>query len=159
MPQLPLVAILAFTLFSGCRPHLAGPPTAIAAAETKEQFLMRRSQERGVSMAKQVVWDRRHNSGNRAPIDLGDLARATEARSLFSVHCAGCHGERGEGAKATALGGFGYRMGLTMSGGKMAAGVFRLVAKGRDEMPGFGDRLANEQLWSLVALIRAMPLR
>ena len=143
-----------------CRTPTAGPIDATSMAESKETFLSRRALERSTSLVQQSAWD--DKKGDRADLDfdLRDLAVATQARSLFKMHCAGCHGARGEGMTAAvsypALGGFGYRMGMTMSGGKMGRGMFRLIHQGRGIMPAFKDRLANEQIWLLVRYLSAL---
>jgi mono/diheme cytochrome c family protein len=55
-----------------------------------------------------------------------------------------------------ALGGLSYRMGMMMSGGKMGRGIYRLIHDGRDIMPTFKDRLANEQIWLLVRFLETL---
>ena len=145
---------------AGCRATIAGPVSAVIQAETKDIFLARRAQDRSVSLSQQSAWDAKQSDRADLVFDLRDLGMATTARSLFQAHCAGCHGPRGEGMKAAvsypALGGFRYRMGMTMSGGKMGRGIYRLIRDGRGVMPPFKDRLANEQIWLLVRYLNAL---
>jgi mono/diheme cytochrome c family protein len=153
--------VLSIVLLCGaCRTPIAGPTNATASTETKAVFLVRRSQERSINLAQQSAWDDKKNAKADLDFDLRDLAVATQARSLFRTHCAGCHGGRGEGMKTAvsvpALGGFGHRMGMTMSGGKMGRGMFRLIRDGRAIMPAFKDRLANEQIWLLVRYLSSL---
>jgi cytochrome c553 len=115
--------LVSVSLFSACQIPIAGPVGAITQAETKAGFLARRAQARGVSIAEQSAWDEGQGAESDLQFDLSDLGTATEARSLYKTHCSGCHGQRGEGMSAAvsypALGGFGYRMGMVMSGGKI----------------------------------------
>ena len=145
---------------TGCRATIAGPASAVIQAETKDKFLARRAQDRSTSISQQSAWDAKQGDRSDLMFDLRDLGTATTARSLFRSHCSGCHGVRGEGMKAAvsypALGGFRYRMGMTMSGGKMGRGIYRLIRDGRGVMPPFKDRLANEQIWLLVRYLNAL---
>jgi mono/diheme cytochrome c family protein len=159
--MLKIVAFLfSLSLITACKTPVAGPVGAIIQAESKADFLARRAQSRGVSIAEQSSWDKALGAESNLQFDLGDLATATEARSLYKTHCSGCHGGRGEGMSAAvsypALGGFSYRMGMMMSGGKMGRGVYRLIHSGRDIMPTFKERLANEQIWLLVRYLGAL---
>ncbi len=151
--------LTALTLIA-CRTPVAGPPTAVAQVENKADFLVRRAQERGLTIKQQSAWDAKQTDRADLRFDWRDLGVATQARSLFKTHCAGCHGARGEGMKAAVsypkLGGFGFRMGMTMSGGKMGRGIYRLLHDGRGLMPPFKDQLANEQLWLLVRYLSAL---
>ena len=145
---------------TGCRATIAGPTSAVIEPETKDDFLARRAQDRSLSLSQQSAWDAKQGDRADLTFDLRDLGVATTVRSLFRAHCASCHGRRGEGMKAAvsypALGGFGYRMGMTMSGGKMGRGIYRLIRDGRGLMPPFKGRLANEQIWLLVRYLNAL---
>ncbi len=143
-----------------CRTPVAGPATAITQTENKADFLVRRAQQRGITLQQQTAWDTKQTERADLRFDLRDLALATEARSLFKAHCAGCHGVRGQGMTGAvsypSLGGFGFRMGMMMSGGKMGRGIYRMLHDGRGLMPPFNDKLANEQLWLLVRYLAAL---
>jgi mono/diheme cytochrome c family protein len=159
MPKI-LFFLFSLSFLAACKTPIAGPLSAITQAESKADFLAKRAQQRGVSIAEQGAWDQKQGAESDLKFNLGDLATATEARSLYKTHCSGCHGRRGEGISAAvsypALGGLSYRMGMMMSGGKMGRGIYRLIHDGRDIMPTFKDRLANEQIWLLVSFLETL---
>ena len=157
--MLPLLMIMLMLMLPlGCRTPIAGPSQAVTRAETKTAFLARRAQDRGVTPAQQTAWDHDRNATAEVHFDLTDLALATSARGLYQAHCAGCHqnltGPSALPPSAPRLGGFGFRMGMMMSGGKMARALFRHIRDGKGSMPAFKDQLANEQIWLLVRLLR-----
>lgn len=74
-------------------------------------------------------------------------AEPDPGKRLYSVHCSTCHGETGDGTPAgPRVGGFGYRMGLTMSFGMMRRGVLRRLRNGGQNMPAFRDQLTPLEL-------------
>lgn len=94
------------------------------------------------------------------PEGLWDAQLARESASLWLTRCALCHGADGdlEGAvqmdpPARKWGTFGTTMGFLFGGDKMRAGIYRTIRDGKGQMPGWGDRLAREQIWGLVAHI------
>jgi cytochrome c oxidase cbb3-type subunit III len=82
-----------------------------------------------------------------------DTAGASEGERLFVASgCTACHGARGEGGpmgpplatRGWLYGGSDDDLFLSISGGRP------------DGMPGWGERLSEEQIWTLVAYIRRL---
>lgn len=81
-----------------------------------------------------------------------------EARRFFSYDCAMCHGKDGDGK-----GDLAQQMKLQMpdlrdpaTTEKMTDGeLFYILTKGKEQMPGEGTRLSDDQKWQLVNLVRA----
>jgi mono/diheme cytochrome c family protein len=85
-------------------------------------------------------------------------ASLAEARRFYGYDCAMCHGKDGDGK-----GDLAEQMKLRMpdlrdpaTTEKMTDGeLFYIVAKGKEQMPGEGTRLSDDQKWQLVNLVRA----
>lgn len=82
----------------------------------------------------------------------GDAARIAEGSKLFiSYNCLDCHGADGAGA-----------MGPSLQDGRMHFGgtsgdIFQSIYEGRpDGMPSWGGRIADDQIWRLVAYVETL---
>jgi mono/diheme cytochrome c family protein len=75
-------------------------------------------------------------------------ASASDGRALFSVKCAGCHGEKGEGAIGSSLAADSF---LSMVDARF---LYRVITEGRSgtEMPAW-RQLTDEQTADVIALI------
>lgn len=87
------------------------------------------------------------------PIPVADVVvdgDATRAEPIYAEHCAGCHGALGEGASAQSLSAFSFLS--TASDGFLRYAIVH----GREQtpMPAFGERLEEQQIDDLVALLR-----
>jgi len=81
------------------------------------------------------------------------------SKKMYTYACAMCHGAArdGEGDAAAS-------MNLTMKdwhdpavlSALSDAEIFDLIAKGKDKMPGEGDRLKTEQTWNMVHYVRSL---
>ena len=69
-----------------------------------------------------------------------------EAKSLFSQHCASCHGEKREGTLGPALKG----------SAKSDAALFKIISQGIETkgMPSFSNSLDEQKIWKLITLIK-----
>ena len=150
-------AAVFLVVITSCRTPIAGWDPKAPTAEGRSEALTRRAQERGVSTAQQRAADAMLSATSDLVFDLRDPGHAGRARALYALHCKGCHGARGEGLDAAVsmppIGGFGFRVGMMMSGGKMGRGIYRRIAEGGGRMPGFADRLSSAQIWLLVRFI------
>ena len=82
-----------------------------------------------------------------------DAAAVETGRIAFRVNCAGCHGLRAKGG----------RSGPDLTSGQYAAGdtdadLYRVISSGvpGTEMPNFGQRLEEDDLWRLISYLRSI---
>ena len=82
----------------------------------------------------------------------GNPQRIAEGAKLFvAYNCADCHGADGSGAMGPSL-----QDGRWHFGGSSAE-VFESIYEGRpDGMPAWGGRIADDQVWRLVAYVRSL---
>ena len=82
----------------------------------------------------------------------GDAAKTAEGGKLFiSYNCMDCHGAEGSGAMAPS-----FQDGRWHFGGT-PGDVFQSIYEGRpDGMPSWGGRIADDQIWRLVAYVRTL---
>lgn len=89
--------------------------------------------------------------------DAGAPARRAEpgrAEAHYLRFCGGCHGLNGVAAYENSPSfAFGERL------EKSDAALMRSLLEGRQEMPGWDDKLAPEDLWEILAFIRSLPAR
>lgn len=85
------------------------------------------------------------------PFALDDASRISSGRVRFNKTCAAyCHGSGGSGGRAPAL---------NQDAGLSDAELFVTIRDGRrgsDIMPPWGNAFDEEQIWELVAYIRAL---
>lgn len=82
----------------------------------------------------------------------GNAQRIAEGAKLFiSYNCMDCHGADGSGAMGPGLQDGRWHFGGT------AGDVFQSIYEGRpDGMPAWGGRIADDQIWRLVAYVRTL---
>ena len=82
------------------------------------------------------------------------VATLEEGAGLFAENCASCHGEDGRGL--TEMGAPNLTDGFWIYGGDDHH-IFASISEGRaNGMPAWGTKLPREQIWKLVAYIRAL---
>ena len=87
----------------------------------------------------------------RNPLGNDPRALATGAKLYIAYNCIDCHGAGGGGS-----------MGPSLNDGRWHFGgsdgeVFESIYQGRPEgMPAWGGRIANDQIWMLVAYLRSL---
>lgn len=83
----------------------------------------------------------------------GNSARVAEGAKLFiAYNCMDCHGADGSGAMAPS-----FQDGRWHFGGT-AGEIFQSIFEGRpDGMPAWGGRIADDQIWRLVAYLQTLP--
>lgn len=84
-------------------------------------------------------------------------ASVTRGEALFQAHCAGCHGERGEGDGPAAITLNPKPSNLqAMSAEHSDGDLAWKIAHGRGAMPGWKNTLKPAQIWDLVNFIRRL---
>lgn len=84
-----------------------------------------------------------------------DAQAAKDGRHTFRMHCSFCHGIQAEGGRGPDLTLGTYAVGDT------DAALFNAIGNGvpGTEMPDFGERLGEEDVWRLVSFIRSVARR
>jgi len=82
----------------------------------------------------------------------GNADRAAEGGKLFvAYNCMDCHGAEGSGAMGPSLQDGRWHFGGT------AGDLFQSIYEGRpDGMPSWGGRIADDQIWRLVAYVQTL---
>jgi cytochrome c oxidase cbb3-type subunit 3 len=82
----------------------------------------------------------------------GDRVAEMEGRTLFNrYNCSGCHGDHAGGGMGPSL------RDASWIYGQSPAKIFRSVADGRAHgMPAWGVKIPEQQVWKLVAYVRAL---
>ncbi len=81
------------------------------------------------------------------PFDLKDPAVIQEGAAIYNGNCTFyCHGQGGRPKLGPDLRGRPFDKG----------GLFKVLADGQGRMPGFKNRLTDEQIWKLVAYILSL---
>ena len=79
------------------------------------------------------------------------------AATLYSKHCASCHGKDGRAKTFKAK--FNHARNLTEPGWQDAVSderIFNSIANGRGKMPKFAKKMSEAEIDSLVLLVRSM---
>ncbi|GAC1654763.1 MAG: hypothetical protein NVS4B3_19030 [Gemmatimonadaceae bacterium] len=93
----------------------------------------------------------RRSAELRNPYERNARMIAMGAKLFVAYNCSDCHGADASGAMAPSL-----QDGRWHFGGSAGA-VFQSVYEGRpDGMPAWGGRIADEQIWMLVAYVRSL---
>ena len=80
-----------------------------------------------------------------------------QGKNLYQEHCALCHGSDGLGDGPAAQGLKQKPSNLVaMSGMHVDGDVAWKIAEGRGAMPGWKERLSEEQIWNLVNFIQSL---
>jgi mono/diheme cytochrome c family protein len=90
-------------------------------------------------------------------IGIPALAEDSPGAGLFRSNCVICHG--GDASGNTALGKKFKVRDLKSPDVQKAtdAELFDVISKGKKPMPGFGDRLKDEQIRQIIAYLRDLP--
>lgn len=87
----------------------------------------------------------------------GDPQAARQGEALFGRRCQPCHNTRGKGGKCPQL----VRGAWGPDGANSDLTMYRVIAGGRPgtEMGGFGGSLSSDEIWQIVAFLRAEAQR
>jgi len=88
-----------------------------------------------------------------------DAATIAAGKSLWSVHCASCHGKSGlgDGSKAAQLKTQPDDFSKASFQSQSDGSLFYKVAEGRDDMPAYKKKIPDtDDIWSLVTYMRTM---
>lgn len=119
-------------------------------------------------VAALIAWD---GSINASSPDLDDAARIAAGARVYAAHCASCHGAQLEGqpgwrtrradgrlpAPPHDASGHTWHHPMNVLFGITKHGIVPPYgpANYASDMPGFGDRLSDEQIWAVLAFIRS----
>lgn len=88
-----------------------------------------------------------------------DAATIAAGKSLWSVHCASCHGKTGlgDGSKAAQLKTQPDDFSKAAFQNQSDGSLFYKVVEGRDDMPAYKKKIPDtDDVWSLVVYMRTM---
>ncbi|MGD8861282.1 MAG: cytochrome c [Myxococcales bacterium] len=96
--------------------------------------------------------------GAAEPSDTGEAPELRAARALFNVSCAGCHGRdgRGEGPKRPPGAQVPDMTVASFQSARTDAQLAQVIAKGRDLMPAFEEKINADGIRALVAYLRTL---
>lgn len=86
-----------------------------------------------------------------------DASSIASAKTLWSQHCASCHGKTGlgDGTKAAQLETTPPDFSKAATQGQSDGALFYKTSEGRDDMPSFKKKIPDqEDIWSLVNYMR-----
>jgi mono/diheme cytochrome c family protein len=86
-----------------------------------------------------------------------DAEAAHRGEALFGQRCQPCHNTRGKGGKCPQL----IRGAWGPGGANSDLTMYRVIAAGRPgtEMGGFGNSMSGDEIWQIVAFLRAEAKR
>ena len=93
------------------------------------------------------------------PTDPNDADNKMVGKNLFMQHCKSCHGKegKGDGPKAAELDTPTGDFSTAKFQGQSDGSLFFKTKEGRDEMPGFGKKIPNdEDIWLIVNYLRTL---
>ena len=88
-----------------------------------------------------------------------DKASISAGKSLWSLHCASCHGKTGlgDGSKAAQLKTQPQDLTTAALQAQSDGSLYYKVAEGRDDMPSFKKKIPDaEDIWNLVNYMRTL---
>ena len=85
-----------------------------------------------------------------------DAASVAEGKELYNKNCASCHGKAGlgDGVKARTLETFPGDFSKPAYQGLSDGELFGKTKLGREDMPAFNGKIADEDIWSIVNYTR-----
>jgi mono/diheme cytochrome c family protein len=93
------------------------------------------------------------------PTDASDKENAAEGKALFSKNCTSCHGKKGQGDGSKApdlkgdMGDFTSAVFQKQTDGEL----FYKISEGREDMPAFKKKMANdEDRWLVINYLRTL---
>lgn len=88
-----------------------------------------------------------------------DAENLSIGKGVYAKHCKSCHGKNGEGdgTKASELKTFAGDFTTDTFRAQSDAELYYKTAEGRDDMPSFKKKIANEEdIWAVVLYIKTM---
>ena len=141
-----VIAVLLAAALAGCyrekrefqSPPQTSPPDVVKASELLP------GDRPALRPGSKPTPDRSHLDENAYAVNQG--------KRLFRwYNCSGCHGGGGGGGMGATLSDPGWRY------GHEPADIYATIVEGRPNgMPAFGGRIADEQVWQLVAYVRSL---
>ncbi|OFY97763.1 MAG: hypothetical protein A3K10_11005 [Bacteroidetes bacterium RIFCSPLOWO2_12_FULL_31_6] len=93
------------------------------------------------------------------PTDLKDAEGIATGKALYAKHCKSCHGTKGlgDGTKAGEIETPMPDFSKPATQGQTDGDLFYKTKEGRDDMPGFGKKITDdEEIWLLVNFMRGL---
>ena len=93
------------------------------------------------------------------PTDKADAEGKSVGKSLYMKHCKSCHGKEGlgDGPKAAELETSSGDFSSAEFQGQSDGSLFYKTKEGRDDMPGFGKKIPDdEDIWLIVNFLRTL---
>jgi mono/diheme cytochrome c family protein len=87
------------------------------------------------------------NSGSRGNGRFAPVAANASASDIFAQKCAGCHGDKGQGANGP---------NLTEVSSDSDAELFQTIHDGKNRMPAFGKQMTEAQMKELVTYVKGL---
>ena len=109
--------------------------------------------------AQTVTWEAPPEAKNIKRPAPADASSAERGQKLYSLNCLPCHGQtgKGEGPMSKALNVHAGNLTDRARMGKQSDGeIFWKTAKGKTPMPVFEQKLAEKELWDVVAYVRSL---
>jgi mono/diheme cytochrome c family protein len=163
-----LSLVLVTSLMSGCQCEPTEQPDIEKPADT-----MMPQDETHINMSQFQTFEDVKNSKKMSPIQkkaLKDIEQKVEAftqkpnelpevKGLYLAHCARCHGQEGfgDGPEEDNLGiaPTNFREWDFKYTNELAQIVFSITfGRGEGEMPGFGNTLAEDEIWALAYMVQ-----
>jgi mono/diheme cytochrome c family protein len=94
---------------------------------------------------------------SRAMTGKAGYSSARSAAELYTKHCASCHGKDGQAKTVKAK--FNHARDLTDPAWQEKANderLFNTIMNGKRKMPGFGKKLSEQEIDSLVSYVRSL---
>ncbi len=88
-----------------------------------------------------------------------DASSISAGKSLWSMHCASCHGKTGlgDGTKAAQLKTSPSDFSKASFQAQSDGSLFYKISEGRDDMPSFKKKIPDqEDIWNLVVFVRTL---
>lgn len=88
-----------------------------------------------------------------------DASTIGDGKSLYTLHCASCHGKKGkgDGPKAAQLETECGDLSASATQSQSDGSIFYKIEEGRDDMPSFKKKIADQDdVWSVVNYVRTL---
>ncbi len=111
----------------------------------------------GSAQSETAYWAAPADAAARKSPVPADPASIGRGRALYVKHCAGCHGDNGQGDGPAAANMTPAPTDFAKTAGHHPNGdIAWKIEIGRGPMPGWGDRLTDTQIWDLTNYVQSL---